>query len=110
MITTRQADILKFIWDWQSSHAYAPSNRDIQAALDISSNSVVAYNLRALREKGLVDYIDGEARTLHITGSYYILPTRARLEDLITAGWGTVRSEAANPTVGAVSAPATAPR
>jgi len=47
-------------------HGYAPSIRDLQAACAISTTSVVTYHLARLRMRGLVDWIDGAARTIHV--------------------------------------------
>lgn len=51
-LSIRQERILSYIQDFILSNGYSPSIRDIQENLSISSTSVVAYNLRALQEKG----------------------------------------------------------
>ncbi len=51
-LSKRQEDILTYIEEFIHEHGYSPSIRDIQENLQISSTSVVAYNLKALQEKG----------------------------------------------------------
>ncbi len=46
--------ILKFIQDFVEEHGYPPSIRDIAAGCNISSTSVVAYNLNILEKAGLI--------------------------------------------------------
>src|SRR5215210_161517 len=53
-LSTRQKDILGYIEEFVHGHGYPPAIRQIQEKLDISSTSVVAYNLKALETKGLI--------------------------------------------------------
>src|SRR3954467_2570134 len=53
-LSTRQKDILGYIEDFVHDHGYPPAIRQIQEKLDISSTSVVAYNLKALESRGLI--------------------------------------------------------
>jgi len=48
----RQKRIIKFIERFLSDNGYPPSIRDIQAGCDISSTSVVDYNLNILESRG----------------------------------------------------------
>ena len=48
----KQTRILEFIRSFIDDHDYPPSIRQIQEACDISSTSVVDYNLRALEKGG----------------------------------------------------------
>ena len=50
----KQTAILKFIKKYLEEKGYPPSVRDIQHACEISSTSVVDYNLRKLEQKGLI--------------------------------------------------------
>jgi repressor LexA len=54
VLSNRQKDILTYIEDFVHGHGYPPAIRQIQEKLDISSTSVVAYNLKALESKGLL--------------------------------------------------------
>lgn len=51
-LSSRQQDILNFIQDFVDEHGYPPAIRQIQDGLDISSTSVVAYNLKVLEARG----------------------------------------------------------
>jgi repressor LexA len=53
-LSSRQQDILRYIQQFVEEHGYPPAIRQIQEQLDISSTSVVAYNLKALESKGLI--------------------------------------------------------
>ena len=53
-LSNRQKDILDYIEDFVQDHGYPPAIRQIQEKLDISSTSVVAYNLKALESKGMI--------------------------------------------------------
>ena len=51
-LSAKQRRILEFIGEFISEHDYPPSIRQIQEACDISSTSVVDYNLRILERNG----------------------------------------------------------
>jgi repressor LexA len=53
-LSARQQRIFEFIRDFIDRHDYPPSIRQIQEACDISSTSVVDYNLRILEGKGFI--------------------------------------------------------
>lgn len=50
----KQAAILQFMRDFIDEHDYPPSIRDIQVGCDVSSTSVVDYNLKALERLGYI--------------------------------------------------------
>ena len=54
VLSNRQKDILDYIEDFVQDHGYPPAIRQIQEKLEISSTSVVAYNLKALESKGMI--------------------------------------------------------
>ncbi len=54
-LSLRQNGILDYIQRFMKETGYPPSIRDIQEKLKISSTSVVAYNLRKLEERGLIE-------------------------------------------------------
>src|SRR6266508_2267920 len=54
VLSNRQKEILSYIEDFVHDHGYPPAIRQIQEQLDISSTSVVAYNMKALETKGLL--------------------------------------------------------
>jgi len=51
-LSAKQQGILKFMRQFIDEHDYPPSIRDIQIGCDISSTSVVDYNLKALERLG----------------------------------------------------------
>ncbi|TET99885.1 MAG: transcriptional repressor LexA [Dehalococcoidia bacterium] len=51
-LSAKQRRILEFIGEFIGEHDYPPSIRQIQEACDISSTSVVDYNLRILEKNG----------------------------------------------------------
>ena len=54
-LSERQTRILNYIERFVQSNGYPPAIRNIQHDLGISSTSVVAYNLRKLEERGLIE-------------------------------------------------------
>lgn len=53
-LSRRQQSILHFIERFLEENDYPPTIRDIQTELDISSTSVVDYNLKALEARGVI--------------------------------------------------------
>ena len=53
-LSNRQKEILNYIEHFVQDQGYPPAIRQIQEKLNISSTSVVAYNLKALEGKGLL--------------------------------------------------------
>jgi repressor LexA len=53
-LSAKQRRILEFIQGFIDQHDYPPSIRQIQEACDISSTSVVDYNLRILEKQGYI--------------------------------------------------------
>jgi repressor LexA len=53
-LSAKQQRILEFIQGFIGEHDYPPSIRQIQEACDISSTSVVDYNLRILEKQGYI--------------------------------------------------------
>ncbi|HEY8173190.1 MAG TPA: transcriptional repressor LexA [Dehalococcoidia bacterium] len=53
-LSSKQQGILSFMREFINDHDYPPSIRDIQIGCDISSTSVVDYNLKALERMGLI--------------------------------------------------------
>ena len=71
-LSGKQESILRFMREFINDHDYPPSIRDIQIGCDISSTSVVDYNLKALERQGFIrrdrevsraiELLDGGAR------------------------------------------------
>ena len=64
----KQEAILTFIKEFADEHSYPPSIREIQEACNISSTSVVDYNLRGLESKGLIKRDREISRGIEIVG------------------------------------------
>ena len=69
-LSANQQRILDAIWEFWAEHRYSPSIRDIQDRADISSTSVVVYNLAKLRRRGLVDYDELTTRSIVPRGEH----------------------------------------
>ena len=65
----RQQEIVGFVQEYHLDHSYMPSVREIQAACDISSTSVVDYNLRILEREGYVRRSPDISRGLELVGT-----------------------------------------
>lgn len=53
-LSAKQQGIFRFLQEFIDEHDYPPSIRDIQNGCDISSTSVVDYNLKRLEEKSFI--------------------------------------------------------
>ena len=65
-LSTRRQQILEFIQDFIAENGIPPTIRDIQRACDISSTSVVDYNLHKLREAGYLNRRPDVARGIEL--------------------------------------------
>jgi repressor LexA len=61
-LTLRQAKVLKAVEDFVLGHGYAPTIRQLGAALKIPSPSAVLKHLQSLERKGYISRTDGEIR------------------------------------------------
>lgn len=68
-LSPKQQGILRFLETFISEHDYPPSIRDIQHGCDISSTSVVDYNLKRLEEKGFIRRDREVSRAIELLGS-----------------------------------------
>ena len=68
-LTERQERILEFFEDFLEEHDYPPTVRDIQRGCEISSTSVVSYNIDILKREGLIRKDDGVSRGLGLVAS-----------------------------------------
>ena len=67
-ISTRQQQLLDFIREYRDDHSYMPSIREMQAACNISSTSVVDYNLRLLERDGYIRRSPDISRAIEVVG------------------------------------------
>lgn len=70
-ISARQERILEFIRDFLNDHHYPPTVRDIQTGCEVSSTSVVDYNLKILHREGYIRREAGVSRGLELTDSWH---------------------------------------
>src|SRR5690606_20846895 len=68
MLSDRQYAILQFIYQYMTDHGFVPSVREICRAVEISSTSVVNYNLERLAAQGYLLRTPGKARAFALTG------------------------------------------
>jgi repressor LexA len=68
-LSDKQQRILQFVEEFLEEHDYPPSIRDIQQGCDISSTSVVDYNLKRLEERGLLRRDREISRAIQLPGS-----------------------------------------
>jgi len=66
-LSERQQNILDYIWDYIQNNGRPPTIREIGGAVNISSTSVVNYNLSKLKEKGLLERDPEVSRGLRLT-------------------------------------------
>ncbi len=68
-LSERQQSILSFIEEFIEEHDYPPTVRDIQRGCDISSTSVVSYNLDRLKDSGALSRDSEVSRGLKLSGN-----------------------------------------
>jgi repressor LexA len=68
-LSAKQSKIFNFLKDFILEKDYPPSIRDIQNHCDISSTSVVDYNLKKLEEKGLIRRDKEISRGIELLGT-----------------------------------------
>jgi repressor LexA len=67
----KEQRVLDFIRESIALNGYAPSVRDVCAALNIKSTSTVHLYLRKLEQKGYIDRCDGKSRAIRIDDNNY---------------------------------------
>jgi repressor LexA len=70
-LSERQRRILEFLAEYIEENGYPPSIREIGTAADISSTSVVSYNLKRLEERGYISRDKEISRGLKLTPATY---------------------------------------
>jgi repressor LexA len=93
-LSTRQQGMLKFIHESIEEESRPPTIREIGGALDISSTSVVNYNLNRLKDKGLLERDKTVSRGLRLTDS--ALEFLGISADAVEQALGTVSSAVQN--------------
>ena len=65
-LTGRQVEILDFLKSSVESQGYAPTMREIGAAVGLTSSASVKYQLDILEEKGLIRRGDNSGRAIEL--------------------------------------------
>jgi SOS-response transcriptional repressor LexA len=65
-VTIQQGRCLEAIKGYVANCGYAPTYADLRVILGLSSSSGVQRLLRDLRLRGLIDFIDGKARSIRV--------------------------------------------
>lgn len=68
-LTDKEKHVFKYIRDTIRNNGYAPSVRDICAAVGIKSTSTVHTYIKRLEEKGFIDRVDGKSRAITVNGN-----------------------------------------
>ena len=66
-LSERQKNILAYIQEYVAEYGRPPTIREIGSAVNISSTSVVNYNLTKLKERGLLERDAEVSRGLRLT-------------------------------------------
>lgn len=77
-LSQRQQNILKYVWEYWRESGRPPTIREIGSAVNISSTSVVNYNLNKLEEKGYLEREAEVSRGLKLTEKALALYESAR--------------------------------
>lgn len=89
-LTERQQSILTYVHDYLAQHGKSPTMREIAMATGTRSTSIVAYNLRHLERRGLLQMpTDRTVRGLRLPGQRLVWPgsqVRVRVGDQVFAG------------------------
>ncbi|HMM25490.1 MAG TPA: hypothetical protein PKA36_11925 [Pseudoxanthomonas mexicana] len=65
-LSKRQRRMLKFLREYIAREGYAPTVREIGVGCDISSTSIVAYNLGQLQDRGYIRRAPGRVRAIAV--------------------------------------------
>jgi len=84
-LSEKQLTILSFIEEFIDEHDYPPSIRDIQNGCDISSTSVVSYNLDRLKESGYLNRHSEVSRGLSLSNQRESAPAPIAIETVACA-------------------------
>lgn len=84
--SNKQAEILKFLQQFLSENGYAPSVREICAAVGLRSTSSVHYHLNELKRRGLIEMEDKKNRTVTVPLDQTRTRGKIPIVGVVTAG------------------------
>lgn len=67
--STKQGEILAFLQQFAAENGYAPSVREICAAVGLKSTASVHYHLGELKRQGLIEMDENKNRAISLTGA-----------------------------------------
>ena len=82
--SNKAQEILEFVGEFMQENGYAPSIREIGAAVGLSSTASVNYHLQSLQEKGLLASPGGKGRKRAIVSA--LRPGQIPVVGVVTAG------------------------
>ena len=82
--SNKRAQILEFLTQFVNEHGYAPTVREICAAVGLQSTATVHYHLNALREDGLISMDEMKKRAISLPDSHRA--DRIPIVGVVTAG------------------------
>ena len=68
--SSKRDEILHFLTKFTAENGYAPSVREICAAVGLQSTATVHYHLNALRQDGLIEMDGMKKRTISLADSH----------------------------------------
>ncbi len=68
-LTDQRQQLLSYIQEFHNQEGYAPTVRELAAWMGSASPGTIHAHLAILRQQKAVDWVDGQARTLHLTPS-----------------------------------------
>ncbi|MDA0595891.1 MAG: transcriptional repressor LexA [Chloroflexi bacterium] len=89
-LSEKQLLILSFIEEFIDEHDYPPSIRDIQTGCDITSTSVVSYNLDRLQEHGYLNRHSEVSRGLSLSNQRDAAPEPISIDTVAVPLLGTI--------------------
>lgn len=67
-LTTRQQEVLDFIYEFVEENGYPPTHEEIQSEVGLSSKSHVHFYLKALEREGYIERASNVPRGIRLTG------------------------------------------
>lgn len=81
--STKREEIYEFLKEFTTQNSYAPSVREIGAAVGLRSTASVYRHLEALRDAGMIEMDELKKRTITVPG---LKPGRVPVVGVVTAG------------------------
>ena len=89
--STKQQDILEFLRTFTAENGYAPSVREICAAVGLRSTASVHYHLAELKRQGQIDIVENKNRAITLSEAHQ--PGRIPIIGTVAAGMPILAQE-----------------